>query len=321
MADLQAANVFTDGALHIDDYDRVIFDDLVRTFPAWSSIGIDKRPAVGDFTNGFQQTGLGTARTEDKRTLTFSATSAARSARTPQEIKAIVRDIQFGIYDRSVYKQQGQKYGDLTAKDVQDVYSSMLFKWCQLFYDGNASGTPTEFNGLKALVTSSSTCAYNVSVVKTIQERVTTMMNTTSRDCMPTDIIINARVRQLIAQEYRKVGDRMPEAVNTRGERVGAIDTSAGILPLHIDRFNASVAGTPVTYPTWIISRDKLSWQYIEPLNTTGPDPKLLAFNVTNVVTYQYKGFMFGALDLLGAANHHYRLNVEERTAVVDMTT
>jgi hypothetical protein len=112
----------------------------------------------------------------------------------------------------------------------------------------------------------------------------------------------------------------MPDAVNTRGERVGAIDTAAGMLPLVVDRFNGSVAGTPVTYPTFIVSADKLSWQYIPPLGMPGPEPKLFEIALTNALDVQHKGVMFGAVELLGSTNHHARLNVQARTAVVDMT-
>ena len=91
------------GAILVDDFDPIIFDEVLREFPVWNII--DKRLAVGDFTNGFDQTAVGNARAADKRAMSYSAASPTRVARTAKEVKAIVRDLTFGMYDRSVYAQ------------------------------------------------------------------------------------------------------------------------------------------------------------------------------------------------------------------------
>jgi hypothetical protein len=318
-ANLQAATEFANGAIVVDDFDRIIFDDLIRSFPLWG--WVPKVKAVGDYTNGFLQSAMGTARFADKRNLLYSATSPTRSARTPQEMKAITRDLVMGLYDRSVYAQQGKRFGDLTAKDISDIYNSMLYTWNDAFFNGDANDDPLEFNGLKVLLAATlANVLSTVSVVKTIQEKVVAMMNSTTKDVMPTAILTNARVRQICVQEYRKAGDKMPDLTGSRGERYKAIDTAAGDLPLILDRFCSVIAGTPNKYPLFIVSQDKLGWYYIEPLGEAGPDPKVLQLIGTTNVDEQFKGVMFGAMDLNGAANHHAYLTVEDRTTVVDPT-
>jgi len=251
----------------------------------------------------------------------YSATSPTRSARTAREVKAIVRDLTFGLYDRSVYQQQGRRFGDLTAKDMTDINTSIMRHWQDLFYNGDINADALEFDGLKVLLGAGDSVVATASIVKAIQTKVVAMMNTSARDVMPTDVLVNARVRQLIAQEYAKSGDKQPYLTGPKGERVASIDTAAGDLPLRVDAFNGVTAGTPDVYTTLIMSMDKVSWQYVEPLGQAGADPKVFELVSTTGLDTQFKGLMFGALELLGGTNHHARLNVENRTTVVDPTT
>lgn len=325
MMDLSAAApniIYNNGAIIHDEYDRNLFDDLIRKFPVWDMI--DKRPAVGDFTAGFLQSAYGTARMVDKRNIAFSGTSPTRSARTPQEIKAVTRDINFSIYDRSVYAQQGRRYGDLTQKDLQDVYTSMFKLWNDKFYNGDVNNDALEFNGLKALIGAGATVAAGSSVIKAICDQVVTMMNSTTKDVMPTHILVNAMVSKFISQEQMKAGDKWvfvtPSAGITQNAMISFLDTAAGRLPLVIDRFNTFTAGTPNLYPCFIISADKLRWEYIEPLGFAGPDPKLFEFPQETTLDQKFKGMMFGALDGDNFSDHFARLNVADRTTVIDPT-
>lgn len=313
------------GAILVDDFDPIIFDDVLRQFPVWDII--DKRRAVGDFTNGFDQTAVGNARAADKRAMSYSAASPTRAPRTAKEIKAIVRDLTFGMYDRSVYAQQGRKFGDLDAKDVRDAYISVLRFWSDKFYNGDVGSDANEFDGLKDsnLIGAGTTVVATVSVVKSIKQAVVDMMNSSARDARPTHVLINAQVREYIALEYAKAGSNFPNDIvqgpSGRTSRVSSIDTAAGELPLIVDRFNTINTGTtPSTYPTFIISADKISWQYVEPLGMAGPEPKLFEIEMTNALDVQHKCVMFGALELLGSTNHHVRLNIEARSTVVNPT-
>lgn len=314
------------GAILVDEFDRIIFDDVLRNFAVWNII--DKRLAVGDFTNGFDQTAVGAARAADKRAMSYSATTETRAARTAKEVKAIVRDMTFGMYDRSVYAQQGRKFGDLDAKDVRDMVTSCLRLWSDKFYNGDTDNSALEFDGLKDshLIGAGTTVTATTSIVKSLKQAVVDLMNSSTRGVLPTHILVNAQVREYISLEYAKAGASYPmdivQGPMGRTSRVATLDTAAGELPLIVDPFLTIVTSTtPSTYPTFIISADKISWQYVEPLGYAGADPKVFEIAQTNALDIQHKCVMFGALELLGSTNHHSRLNVEARTTVVNPTT
>ena len=313
------------GAILVDDFDRMIFDEVLRRYPMWNVI--EKRLAPGDFTNGFDQTAVAAARAANKRSMAYSATSPTRVARTPQEVKAIVNDLTLGMYDRSVYQQQGRRFGDLTAKDVRDAIVSCLREWARQFHLGDDDSDALEYNGWREQLSNSEalvTVAQETSVVKTIQERIVTMMNSTARDVRPTFINCNARVRQIIAQELRLAGDKLIiESLPGVGERVPFLDTAAGSLPLIVDPWNTVLTGDSAVdkYPTLIGSGDYISWQYVEPLGESGAEPKTFEIVMNNVLDSQFKTVMFGTLEMLGGTNHHKRLDIEDRSVVVNPTS
>jgi len=317
-------NVSTgEGFITHDIYDAKVFDDLLRKFLPWSIV--TKHAANSDFTTGFLQSAFGAARPVDKNTLTFSATTATRTTRTPVEIKAITSDRNFGMYKRSLTEQQNNPHGDLTQKDIGDITSAMFKEWNRQFYNGTLSGDPLEFDGLKILIGSGTTVLSTASVVKAIQAKVVDMMNSSSKSVMPTHVFANPVVAYYITQEQMKmkINDNAvgaPGGVVIQGVQCATIDTQAGRLPIIADPFNSVVAGTPNVYPTHIISNDKLRWEYVEPLGQAGAEPKVFEFPMTTVLDTPYKGIMFGALDGDGFSDHFARLNVEVRTTIVDPT-
>jgi len=316
---LKASTTFSNGAILIDEYDNMVFDDLRRNFPVWSRI--DKRLAPGETTGGFDQTAIAAARHAAVRTLSFSGTSPTRSARTRRDIKAIVADLSFTMFDRSVYQQQGRRFGSLEQKDINDLVNACLNRWNTTFYTGDATGTPTQFDGLRSLVTGAATVEDTTSIVLAINDRITSMVNNTTKMVRPTAIYCNAVIQFRIEQELLKMGHKLVYAPIQVGQavfQVAQMSTPVGMLPLIVDPFNASVAGTPTVYPTFIVSEDKLSWQYVEPLGASGPDPKTFEISLANDLDQEYKTVMFGALELLGGTSHHYRLNIEDRSTVVD---
>ncbi len=316
---LQAATTFSNGAILIDEYDNLVFDDLRRNFPVWNRI--DKRLAPGETTGGFDQTAIAAARSAAVRSLAFSATSPSRSARTRRDIKAIVCDLSFTMFDRSVYQQQGRRFGNLEQKDINDLMNACFNQWNTLFYTGDATGTPVQFDGLRNLVTASETIGATTSIIVSISNRITNMLNQTTKIVRPSAIYTNAVIQFRIEQELLKMGQKLvysPIQVGQAVFQVAQISTPVGMLPLIVDPFNASIAGTPVVYPTFIVSEDKLSWQYIEPLQAAGAEPKTFEISLANDLDQEYKTVMFGAMELLGGTSHHYRLNIEDRTTVVD---
>lgn len=319
--ELHAATYFGPGALLIDEYDPIILDDIRRESILWNRI--DKRLAPGETTNGFDQTGISTGRAAPRRNLSFSATYATRVARTPKTIKAIVADTQFGIFDRSVYQQQGRRFGNLEAKDVADLGTACIRKWAVLAYTGAAGSNDDEFDGLRTLVPTGDTIADDQSIVAGICDALIGMTNSTSVVTRPTAIYTNAKVIQMINMELLKVGDKLLYAPIKVGDSVfdtAQLATPVGFMPLIADPWNSVVAGTPNVYPTFIMDESKLSWQYVEVLGAAGADPRTFEIAMTNALEVQYKTVMFGAMEILGASTHVKRVNIEERSTPVNPT-
>lgn len=316
------AQTLANGAILVDEYDTIVFDRVLRRYPLWNRI--DKRLAPGETTGGFEQTGVQQARAADPRSLGFSATGPTRQARTRRNIRAITADLEFGIFDRSVYQQQGRRFGDIEAKDVQDMVNSCLRFWSQRAYVGDEAGSGNvEFDGLRVLLGPGDDVTASESVVKAITDTITDMMNTEDYDVLPTAIYTNARVVQFIQLELFSVGDRLPYAPIMIGNsvfQVAQLATPAGFLPLIADPFNGPILGTPNVYPTFIVTEEAISWQYVEILGIPGPEPKTLEISLTNTAAQQYKTLMFGALELLGGTVHHRRLNIEHRDTPVEPT-
>jgi len=318
---LQAATTFGNGAILIDEFDRAVFDDVLRRYVLWNRI--DVRLAPGETTGGFDQTLTQTARSAPVRNLGFATTSPTRVARTRRDIKAIVADLEFGIFDLSVYQQQGRRFGNLEEKDINDMVTSCLRRWSTLAYTGDVAFDANEWDGLRVLLGAGTTVAAAASIINAIAAEIVDMTNTSAKDVMPTAIYTNSQIVFRIEQELLKIGNKLVYAPIQVGQgvfQVAMLNTPAGTLPLIADPFNGVISGTPDVYPTYILSEDKLSWQYVEVLGEAGAEPKTFQLSDDTDLDRRFKTLQFGAMELLGGTNHHRRLNIEDRTTIVDPT-
>ncbi len=318
--DIYAAT-FQPGAIIIDWYDSIIFDPLRRKFVLWDRI--DKRVAPGETTGGFSQTAMGTARFANRRSLGYSASNPTRSERTRRDIKAIVKNIEFGLFDQSVGSLRTQPFGTLEAKDVQDQTNCVFNLWNLKMYEGRILSDPLEFDGLREILGAGTTVLSTASIIDAINYQIAAMMDAANPDTivLPTAIYVNGMVQYMIGQELLALGMSVTPQMNIfvggNPMSVTALNTPAGTLPVIVDPFNRKVAGTPDTYPAFILSEDKISYQYVPVAGTQGPDPKTIELPTTNTMQRQYATVSFGALELLGGTTHHKRLNVQYRSTVV----
>lgn len=309
------------GVIIIDEYDSVIFDDVYRNFLLWGRI--DKRLAPGETTGGFDQTDIGEGRTAGTRSLGFAATKPTRVNRVRRTVKAIVADRQFTIFDRSLGIQSPRSYTNLVAKDVSDMYTACMRKWSQLTYAGVRTGNSgSDYDGLQALIGAGTDVTDATSIATGLDNKFVEMTNRADRDVMPTAIYANAKVVQMLVREFETVGDKlMTEQILVNGSprQVRMLPTAVGMIPLFPDPFNATTGtGTTLQYPTFILTENLVSWQYVEVLGQATADPRTYEISLTNALDLQYKTVMFGAMELLGGTVHHARLNVGgQRTTIV----
>ena len=317
--DLSGATVFKPGAIVIDWFDPLIFDDVYRDQVAWNRI--DKRLAPGDHTGGFNQTAIGNARSADRESLSYSATNPTRAARTTRDIKAIAKDITFGIFYQSVGRLATQPWGDLTDKDVADQKAACMRLWAELFYEGDVS-SPLEFDGLRTLLASGAVIIdVAESIVRKLNHTIAQMIQNSDQGVRPTAIYTNAMVLEMITLELLKLGVQISPTMEIKSGsyayQVMSLNTPAGVLPIIADPFNQGIAGTVISYPTFIVTERLLSWQYVPVLDRQSPDPQTYEIALTNALDRQYKTLMFGALELLGGTTHHKRVNINDRATVV----
>jgi len=316
---LAAATAFVDGAIIIDEFDDEIFDDVMRDHPLWGRM--DKRPAPGETTGGFDQQAVGAARSASPRALGFTATSPTRLARTRRNIKAIVTNRSFGIFDRSVGMQQTRPFSDLTDKDVRDMNSAIMSEWNTNIYEGDEGGDATEFDGLRTLLGGDiRTVDALVSVANSLDDIILEMVNRSDRGVRPTAIFTNAKVVQFLIREFEAVGDKLRTEqilVNGSPRQLFMLPTAIGMIPLFMDVFNASIAGTPILYPTFILTERLVSWQFVRVLGSPNPAPRTFEIALLNDLDQEFTAVMFGALELLGGVEHHKYVSVEHRDTIV----
>jgi hypothetical protein len=316
---LEAATSIVDGAIIIDEFDDDIFDDVLRQWPLWDRI--DKRMAPGETTGGFDQTAVGNAASRDPRTLTFSAVSTSVAERTRQTVKAIVMNRQFGLFDRSVGQLQARPFSDLTSKDVSDMVTACLRKWQSQAYTGNATSDATQFNGLRVLLNGDiRTITATSSIANGIDDVIVEMVDQSVRDATPTAIYTSAKVVQYLVREFEAVGDKLRTEqilVNGSPRQVFTLPTAIGMLPLFVDPFNASIAGTPVLYPIMVVTEPLISWQWVPVLSGPNPEPTTFEIALTDTLDQKFASVMFGALDILGGTNHHKYIRAQARSVTV----
>ncbi len=322
-ADLQAATSFVEGAIIIDEFDDEIFDDVLREHPVWGRI--TKRPAPGETTGGFDQTAVGAARTSDPRSLGFTATTETRLARTRQTVKAIVTNREFGIFDRSVGMQQARPFSDLTDKDVADMNTAVMDTWNTTFYEGDAVGDPTEFNGLRDFLGGDIiSIGATASVASGLDDAILDMVNRSDRGVRPTAIYTNAKVVQFLIREFELVGDLLRTEqilVNGSPRQLFVLPTAIGMIPLFPDVYNASIAGTPTLYPTFILTERLVRWEFVRVLGNANPMPRTFEIALANDLDQEFTTVMFGALEVLGGTVHHKYVQVADRSTTVNPVT
>jgi len=318
--ELEAATGFYPGAILIDEFDKQIFDDVYRRYVLFNRIKKIKAP--GETTGGFTQTALGNARVAPVRNLGFTPTNPTRSERVRRDIKAIVKDIQFGAFDLSVYGQQGNRYGDLEAKDVADQKNAALRLWSTLIYTGDIDNDANEFDGLNEILGAGENISTSESIVDAINRNCAEMVNNKDQLVLPTAIYTNAYVAFMIGQELLALGINVniqqTSIFNGNNPmQVMFLNTPAGALPVISDPFNVGTTTTPYVYDLHILTEDLVSWQYVEVLGQAGADPKTFEMVLNNVLDKQFKTVMFGALELIGGTTHHRRLEIATRTVVI----
>jgi hypothetical protein len=128
-----SASYLGPGSIEVDKYQPEIVDMVRRRFPLGQRIA--QVPATGQPSRYFEQVGIPSAAFGNPRAMAPVASQSTRAERTIS-LKAILGQINFGIFDVEVNQQQGQ-FAFLEAKDLTDTVDGCLYTHDKALWSGN----------------------------------------------------------------------------------------------------------------------------------------------------------------------------------------
>ncbi len=316
-----AADYMGNGAIEINMYEAEILDMVRRSGVALQRINpVD---ATGHPHRYFEETAIGTATTTDPRNISPTPTGPTRVERSAF-IKAFTCQTNFSMFDLEVTKQQG-RFGNLEAKDIQDIVNAILVLQGQLIWQGNdtslSAPTTQQYMSMLSQITQQGTIAPGASIVDGIKAQVAAMVANPTYVVRPTAIYANPITIDLIEREAKATNLNLNEAVLPQGITVTAIRTQAGDLPLIPEPFlipaTASAYGFAAP-PTGL--RNHFLVIVTEPMierpvihgNTGNMNPRIFQLGLLAGLQGQYVGIMFDTL-LVKAPSYGHAVVVLQR--------
>src|SRR5229473_6566689 len=309
-----AADFLGPGAIEVNRYQTEIFD-IVRRRGAFGQ-RMRQVPATGHPSRFFEQTAIvaPTAATAfvDPRNIVATVGSPTRVERS-LPLKALVAQINYNLFDMEVGAQQSQ-FAFLQAKDLADSVEGLLRTHDVALWNGNDTslGTPTTtqyFGAIGQIVAggNSTTIGTSASIVDGLKSTIAAMVANSSYAVRPTAIYSNPVLLDLIDREMKAEFNVVLNTVEiTGGFRVKALSTQAGELPLIPDWAIPYTAGSPGTYPAYVVTEDLIEYHWL-----SDPNPRVFKLGLPNALTQQMVVVKFGAPVVKGANFAHYQVNVQ----------
>lgn len=305
-----AADFMGPGAIEVPRYESEILD-MVRRRGALGQ-RIKAQPATGQPARYFEQRTIVSGAFTDPRTITQTAGSPQRAERAIT-LKAISGQVNFGIFDVEVTRQQGM-FSQLVAKDVMDMVTGVLRTSDIALWRGTdtdlATPTQNQYVGGQTQINRTFSVASNASIVDAIKAEVASIVSNESFEAKPTAIYAHPQTAELIEQEERLNHRQMSQVDVTNsdnqviaGLRVSAISTAAGLLPI-IPDWTMPIPVTPGTegagstdYYLAIVSEDLIERHYL-----TAPEPRVFVLGLQGNLATQYVAILFDAVVFKGKA-------------------
>jgi len=313
VAELQAAADFAGpGVIELPKFETEILD-MVR-----------RRGVLGQRIRNVPSTGQ-PGRYFEQRTIAFGAFTnprlIAQTPETPQRseraisMKAISMQINFGLFDVEVTRQQGM-FSSLVGKDVEDGITGMLRTSDIALWSGNdtdlANPTTTQYVGGFTQINRTFSIGPTASIVDGIKAEIASIVSNRAFEAKVTALYAHPQMADLIDQEERQNHRQISEVDVTNrdneviaGVRVQALTTAAGKIPIIPDwslPAPALITTGPNTgshnYYCVIVSEDLIEYHYI-----TTPEPRVFVLGLLGNLATQYVGVMFGAPVFKGKAD------------------
>lgn len=312
-----SADFLAPGAIETNRYQTEILDRLRRRFPFGQRINLT--PATGQPSRYFEQIALPSAGFTDPRKLSTNATQPSRIEQTVP-LKAIMAQLNFGIFDVEVNQQQNQ-FGYLEAKDLSDTVDSVLRTHDIALWTGNDTSltlpTATSYYGVSGQIINATPIVgvapsqlvipASGSLIDGIKRKIALMGSNKIYEVRPSAFYANPLFLDLIDREAKQFQLYFNKTEIMPGVIVQGIPTQMGVLPLiqdpSIDVYAPSggQVGDPLsTYTGFIISEDLIEYHWL-----TNPLPRVFQLGLTGNLASQYTVLKFGAVVAKGAAYAH----------------
>jgi hypothetical protein len=202
----------------------------------------------------------------------------------------------------------------LQAKDLADSVDGLLRTHDVALWNGSDTSlsTPTtlQYFGVIGQIVAggnTTTIGTTASIVDGIKGTIAQMVSSSSYAVRPTAIYSNPVLLDLIDREMKAEFNVVLSTTEvTGGLRVKALSTQAGELPLIPDWAIPYTAGSPGTYPVYIVTEDLIEYHWL-----SDPNPRVFKLGLPNALTQQMVVVKFGAPVVKGANFAHYQVNVQ----------
>jgi len=309
-----AADYLAPGAIEINRYATEIVDMVRRRFTLGQRI--NQTLATGQPHRYFEQLGIPTANATNPRALVATASQPTRQERVVA-LKAIVAQINYGLFDVEINQQQGQ-FAYLEAKDLTDTVDGVLKLHDQTLWTGNDTDlflqTSTQYYGISGQIMAGAVSSLGLgintisatgSLVDGVKTQVAAMANRQDFEVRPTAIYGNPTLLNLFDQEVYDAGRQLfyNQVEVLPGVVVNGIPTQVGILPLVSDSAlsNVAAAGGKTQYSGFILSDvDMIKYAYL-----TDPLPRVFQLGLLGNLSSQYVVVKFGAPYVEGPGYAH----------------
>jgi hypothetical protein len=312
-----AADFLGPGAIEVPHYQTEILD-LVRRRGAFGQ-RIKQVPATGHPSRFFEETAIPAASAAstfvDPRNIVAPVVSPTRVERSVP-LKALVSQINYGLFDMELGKQQSQ-FAYLQAKDLADTVDGILRVHDVALWNGTdtslSAPTTAQYFGAAAQIAAggnTSTISTSQSIVDGLKSTIAQMVSSASFGVRPTAIYANPVLLDLIDREMKT---EFNVVLNTKmiegGLSVKTLSTQAGDLPL-IPEWTLPFTGTPgsgtAVLPCYIVTEDLIEYHWL-----SDPNPRVFKLGLPGNLASQYVVVKFGGVVVKGASYAHTQVLVD----------
>lgn len=313
-----AADYLAPGSIEINRYQTEILDRVRRRYPFGQRI--DQTPATGHPSRYFEQISIPTGGFVDPRQLSATGSQPTRIEQTVP-LKAMMGQINFGLFDVEVTQQQAQ-YSYLEAKDLTDAVDGLLKVHDQALWNGNDTSltlpTSTAYYGVSGqLFNAVANGAVNVqnvpssgSLVDAIKLQVALLGANQTFEVKPSAFYSNPLLLNLFDKEAKQFQLYFNNVQILPGVIVNAIPTQMGNIPLIPDPAitvfapqGGNVGDVNSTYTGFLVSEDLIQYHWL-----TNPMPRVFQLGLVGNLASQYTILKFGAVVVKGAGYAHARI-------------